>query len=142
MLLRALAQLLSDDLAVDVGTANTLVYVRGQGIALNEPSVVAISHQDHSLLAVGEEAKAMLGQAPGSIGAVRPRDRRLRCHGEDAELLHPEGPSPSEPGPSAHRPLRNHAGGTACGAERRATAPGASARRTGIALGLNSVTLI
>ena len=72
MLLRALAQVFSNDLAVDLGTANTLVYVRGQGIVLNEPSVVAISHRDHSLLAVGEEAKAMLGRAPGSIGVVRP----------------------------------------------------------------------
>jgi rod shape-determining protein MreB len=72
MLLRALAQLFSDDLAVDLGTANTLVYVRGKGIVLNEPSVVAISHRDHALLAVGEEAKAMLGRAPGSISVVRP----------------------------------------------------------------------
>jgi rod shape-determining protein MreB len=72
MLLRALAQLFSEDLAVDLGTANTLVYVRGKGIVLNEPSVVAISQRDHSLLAVGEEAKAMLGRAPGSIGVLRP----------------------------------------------------------------------
>ena len=72
MLLRALARVFSEDRAVDLGTANTLVYVRGQGIVLNEPSVVAISHKDHSLLAVGEEAKAMLGRAPGSIGVFRP----------------------------------------------------------------------
>jgi rod shape-determining protein MreB and related proteins len=72
MLLRALAQLFSEDLAVDLGTANTLVYVRGKGIVLDEPSVVAISQRDQSLLAVGEEAKAMLGRAPGSIGVIRP----------------------------------------------------------------------
>jgi len=72
MLLRALAQVFSEDLAVDLGTANTLVYVRGRGIVLNEPSVVAISQRDQSLLAVGEEAKAMLGRAPGSISVVRP----------------------------------------------------------------------
>jgi rod shape-determining protein MreB len=72
VLRRALAQLFSEDLAVDLGTANTLVYVRGKGIVLNEPSVVAISQADHSLLAVGEEAKAMLGRAPGSIGVLRP----------------------------------------------------------------------
>jgi rod shape-determining protein MreB and related proteins len=72
MLLRALAQLVSEDLAVDLGTANTLVYVRGKGIVLAEPSVVAISQRDQSLLAVGEEAKAMLGRAPGSIGVIRP----------------------------------------------------------------------
>jgi rod shape-determining protein MreB len=72
MLLRALAQVFSEDLAVDLGTANTLVYVRGKGIVLNEPSVVAISQKDHSLLAVGQEAKAMLGRAPGSIDVRRP----------------------------------------------------------------------
>jgi len=72
MLLRALAHLFSEDLAVDLGTANTLVYVRGKGIVLNEPSVVALSHRDHSLVAVGEEAKAMLGRAPGSIDVLRP----------------------------------------------------------------------
>ena len=72
MLLRALARMFSEDLAVDLGTANTLVFVRGQGIVLDEPSVVAISHKDHSLLAVGEEAKAMLGRAPGAIGVFRP----------------------------------------------------------------------
>jgi rod shape-determining protein MreB and related proteins len=67
-----LGQLFSEDLAVDLGTANTLVYVRGKGIVLDEPSVVALSHRDHSLLAVGEEAKAMLGRAPGSIDVLRP----------------------------------------------------------------------
>ncbi|HUM16703.1 MAG TPA: rod shape-determining protein [Candidatus Nitrosotalea sp.] len=72
MVLRALAQMFSEDLAVDLGTANTLVYVRGEGIVLNEPSVVAVSHKDLSLLAVGEEAKAMLGRAPGSVGVFRP----------------------------------------------------------------------
>ncbi len=72
MLLRAFAWMFSNDLAVDLGTANTLVYVRGQGIVVNEPSVVAISHRDHALLAVGHEAKAMLGRAPGSIEVLRP----------------------------------------------------------------------
>jgi len=72
LLLRALAWVFSNDLAVDLGTANTLVYVRGEGIVLNEPSIVAINQKDHSLLAVGQEAKAMLGRAPGSIQVVRP----------------------------------------------------------------------
>jgi hypothetical protein len=53
MLVRALASLFSEDLAVDLGTANTLVYVRGKGIVLDEPSVVAVSHRNNSLLAVG-----------------------------------------------------------------------------------------
>jgi rod shape-determining protein MreB len=61
---------LADDLAVDLGTANTLVYVRGQGIVLNEPSVVAM--KDGVVLAAGHEAKAMLGRAPGSISVIRP----------------------------------------------------------------------
>jgi rod shape-determining protein MreB len=61
---------LADDLAVDLGTANTLVYVRGQGIVLNEPSIVAM--KDGVVLAAGHEAKAMLGRAPGSISVIRP----------------------------------------------------------------------
>src|SRR5437660_650052 len=67
-----LAGMFSNDLAVDLGTANTLVYVRGEGIVLNEPSIVAIHQADHSVLAVGHEAKAMLGRTPGNIVAIRP----------------------------------------------------------------------
>lgn len=65
---------LSSDIAIDLGTANTLVYVRGRGIILNEPSVVAIStHKGKSqVLAVGEEAKLMVGKTPGNIQAIRP----------------------------------------------------------------------
>src|SRR5713101_4692929 len=62
----------SDDLAIDLGTANTLVFVRGEGIVLNEPSIVAIHEADHSIIAVGREAKAMLGRTPGNIRAIRP----------------------------------------------------------------------
>jgi len=72
MLFRALGRMVSNDLAVDLGTANTLVYVRGEGIVLNEPSVVAITRKDRSLLAVGHAAKAMLGRAPDSIQVLRP----------------------------------------------------------------------
>ena len=60
------------DIAIDLGTANTLVYVRGQGIVLNEPSVVAIDTRDGRPVAVGWEAKRMLGRTPGHIKAVRP----------------------------------------------------------------------
>ncbi|MDY7106466.1 MAG: rod shape-determining protein [Actinomycetota bacterium] len=60
------------DMAVDLGTANTLVYVRGQGIVLNEPSVVAINTNDGRPLAVGAEAKRMIGRTPSHIQAVRP----------------------------------------------------------------------
>src|SRR5436189_417799 len=66
--------LLSADMAIDLGTANTLVYVKGRGIVLNEPSVVAIASVKgrKQVLAVGEEAKQMLGRTPGNIQAIRP----------------------------------------------------------------------
>ncbi len=60
------------DMAVDLGTANTLVYVRGRGIVLNEPSVVAINQNTGRILAVGGEAKRMIGRTPGNIVAIRP----------------------------------------------------------------------
>ncbi|MGI8613382.1 MAG: rod shape-determining protein [Nocardioidaceae bacterium] len=60
------------DMAVDLGTANTLVYVRGRGVLLNEPSVVALNAQTREILAVGSEAKRMLGRTPDSIIAIRP----------------------------------------------------------------------
>ena len=65
----------SNDLAIDLGTANTLVYVKGKGIVLNEPSVVAVHKNHHGVkkvLAVGNEAKSMLGRTPGNIVAIRP----------------------------------------------------------------------
>jgi rod shape-determining protein MreB len=65
---------MSADMAIDLGTANTLVYVKGRGIVLNEPSVVAILHNKgkKQVLAVGDEAKMMLGRTPGNIEAIRP----------------------------------------------------------------------
>ena len=72
MLGRALARFFPSDLAVDLGTANTLVFVPGQGIVLNEPSIVAVHTRDGSVLAVGARAKAMLGRAPGTIEVIRP----------------------------------------------------------------------
>jgi rod shape-determining protein MreB len=65
---------LSADMAIDLGTANTLVYVKGRGVVLNEPSVVAIADikGKKQVLAVGEEAKQMLGRTPGNINAIRP----------------------------------------------------------------------
>src|SRR6202049_1934446 len=65
----------SNDLAIDLGTANTLIYVKGQGIVCNEPSVVAVrkdARAGRRILAVGAEAKEMLGRTPGSIVAIRP----------------------------------------------------------------------
>jgi len=65
-------ELLGSDLAIDLGTANTLVYARGRGIMLNEPSVVAVDTTQNTVVAVGAEAKRMIGRTPGHIRAVRP----------------------------------------------------------------------
>ncbi|MDD4569370.1 MAG: rod shape-determining protein [Tepidanaerobacteraceae bacterium] len=62
----------SKDMGIDLGTANTLVHVKGKGIALKEPSVVAIQRDTGAILAVGEEAKLMIGRTPGNIVAIRP----------------------------------------------------------------------
>lgn len=59
-------------IGIDLGTANTLVYLRGRGIVLREPSVVAVEAKSRKVVAVGSEAKMMLGKTPGSITAVRP----------------------------------------------------------------------
>ena len=80
-MLGRLLGMLSADMAIDLGTANTLIYVKGRGIVLNEPSVVAIAQYKGRMqvLAVGDEAKMMVGRTPASITAIRPlRDGRLR----------------------------------------------------------------
>src|SRR6201988_399983 len=64
--------LFSNDIGIDLGTANTLVYVKDQGIVLREPSVVPVRAGSSHVLAVGDEAKRMLGRTPGNIVAVRP----------------------------------------------------------------------
>lgn len=64
--------LFSNDIGIDLGTCNTLVYVKGEGIVLSEPSVVAIEKDTNRVLAVGEEAKKMLGRTPGNVVAIRP----------------------------------------------------------------------
>src|SRR3989441_12935556 len=63
---------LSSDIGIDLGTANTLVYVKNQGIVLREPSVVAMDRETRRVLAIGAEAKRMLGRTPASIVAVLP----------------------------------------------------------------------
>jgi rod shape-determining protein MreB len=63
----------SKDLGIDLGTANTLVYVKDQGIVINEPSVVAINNRTDQILAVGQDAKTMVGKTPGHITIIRPR---------------------------------------------------------------------
>ncbi len=70
--LRSLFSMFSSDLAIDLGTANTLVYARGKGIVVNEPSIVAINKNTGEVEAVGKEAKEMLGRTPGNIVAIKP----------------------------------------------------------------------
>lgn len=67
-----LYNMFSSDMGIDLGTANTLVYVKGEGIVLAEPSVVAIEKSTGNVIAVGNEAKRMLGKVPNSIAAIRP----------------------------------------------------------------------
>jgi rod shape-determining protein MreB and related proteins len=80
---------LSADMAIDLGTANTLVYVRGQGVVLNEPSVVAIAtiKGKQQVLAVGEEAKLMVGRTPGNVQAIRPLRDGVIADFEVAEAM-------------------------------------------------------
>ena len=81
--------LFSNDLAIDLGTANTLIYVRGQGIVLSEPSVVAVQKEGAGkrVLAVGKEAKEMLGRTPGSIVAIRPMKDGVIADFEITEIM-------------------------------------------------------
>src|SRR3989475_8431529 len=72
MNLRSLFSMFSSDLAIDLGTANTLVYVKDKGIVVNEPSIVAINKSTGEVEAVGREAKEMLGRTPSNIVAIRP----------------------------------------------------------------------
>ncbi|HEY2166485.1 MAG TPA: rod shape-determining protein [Jatrophihabitantaceae bacterium] len=79
---------LGGDLAIDLGTANTLVYARGRGIMLNEPSVVAVDTTTNAVVAVGAEAKRMIGRTPGHIVAVRPlQDGVIADYDVTAEML-------------------------------------------------------
>ena len=120
---RALSRLFPNDLAVDLGTANTLVYAPGQGIVLNEPSIVALNTSDRSVLAVGAQAKAMLGRAPGTIEVVRPLRHGVIADYDTTEKmllpLHPPRAAAAEPRASARghlRAVRHHPGGAPRGA--------------------------
>lgn len=79
--------LFSSDMAIDLGTAHTLVYVQGKGIVLNEPSVVAIERHTNKILAVGSEAKRMVGRTPGNISAIRPMKEGVIADFEMAERM-------------------------------------------------------
>jgi len=88
-MLSTLFGMLSSDMAIDLGTANTLVYVKGRGIVLNEPSVVAVEHRNgrKTVRAVGTEAKEMLGRTPGEIEAIRPMRDGVIADFEVAEAM-------------------------------------------------------
>ena len=108
----ALSGLFSSDMAIDLGTANTLIYIKGKGIVLNEPSVVAYHFKDGKkrVLAVGEDAKLMLGRTPGvdpgDPAAARRGDRRLRRRRGDDQALHPQGAPPRRLGEAEDPRLR------------------------------------
>ena len=75
------------EIGIDLGTANVLVYIKGKGVVLNEPSVVAVNKDTNEILAVGEEARQMLGRTPANIVAIRPlRDGVI----SDYDILHPQ----------------------------------------------------
>ena len=89
MVLDKLFGMFSRDMAIDLGTANTLVYVKGEGVVLNEPSVVAKVEEGGrtQVLAVGNEAKQMLGRTPGKIEAIRPMKDGVIADFEVAEQM-------------------------------------------------------
>ena len=97
--LRSVFSLLSSDLAIDLGTANTLVFAKGKGIVVNEPSIVAINKNTSEVVAVGREAKDMLGRTPGQRRGHQAheerRHRRFQSHREDAAVT------------SCRRPIRH-----------------------------------
>ncbi|WP_438435084.1 rod shape-determining protein [Gorillibacterium sp. sgz500922] len=79
--------MLSKDIGIDLGTANVLIYVKGRGIVLDEPSVVAIESQTRRVLAVGEEARKMVGRTPGNIVAIRPMRDGVIADFEVTEMM-------------------------------------------------------
>jgi len=85
--LNNLLGLFSNDMGIDLGTASTLVYIKNQGIVLCEPSVVAIQAGTSNVLAVGEEAKRMLGRTPGNIVAIRPMRKGVIADFEITEAM-------------------------------------------------------
>ncbi len=79
------------DIGIDLGTANVLIHVKGKGIVLNEPSVVAIDRNSGKVLAVGEEARSMVGRTPGNIVAIRPLKDGVIAVGAGMEIFQPSG---------------------------------------------------
>ncbi len=87
MFLDSILGYFTNDISIDLGTANTLIYIKGRGIVLNEPSVAAIDKGTGKVVAVGTEAKAMLGRTPGEIEAIRPLKDGVIADFETTEAL-------------------------------------------------------
>ena len=87
MLFQNLLGLFSADMAIDLGTANTLVHVKGKGIVLREPSVVAVDSNTGEVLAVGSEARKMLGRTPGKVLAIKPMKDGVIADFETTEIM-------------------------------------------------------
>ena len=75
------------DIGIDLGTANVLIYIKGQGIVLNEPSIVAIDSDTKKILAVGSQAREMLGRTPGKVQAIRPMKDGVIADFEVTEMM-------------------------------------------------------
>ncbi|MDQ5957705.1 MAG: rod shape-determining protein MreB [Patescibacteria group bacterium] len=82
-----LREILSNDIGIDLGTASTLVYVRGSGIVTIEPSIVALNQKTGRVVAVGEDASQMIGRTPSHISAVRPLENGVISNLEVAEEM-------------------------------------------------------
>ena len=83
--------LMSNDIGIDLGTASILVYIKGKGVVLKEPSVVAIDRDTNKIMAIGEEARLMIGRTPGNIVAVRPLRQGVISDYTDDEIFHQQG---------------------------------------------------
>ena len=131
--LRSVFSLFSSDLAIDLGTANTLVFSHGKGIVVNEPSIVAINKASGEVVAVGREAKDMLGRTPGNVVAIKPMKDGVIADFKVTEKMLTyfiqKAHNRRVSGASAHRDWsakRDHAGRKTGGARLRV--PGASER--------------
>ena len=122
--------MMSNDIGIDLGTASILVYIKGKGVVLKEPSVVALDRETNKVITFGEEARLMIGRTPGNIVAVRPLrkggehsgcapaapggDLRLYSDREDVKILHRQGSGKKDLKKAQDRslhPQRSHRGG-------------------------------
>src|SRR6476659_9940243 len=112
MAFKSIFSLFSSDLAIDLGTANTLVYAKGRGIVVSEPSIVAINKVTNQVEAVGRDAKEMLGRTPGNIVAIRPMKDGVIANFEVTEKMLQHFIRKAHNGKSWVRPLVDIGGGT------------------------------